>query len=166
MLSLCVVIFDNIRANKTVGMLSLCTQKYLHIPTDRIADGQPAASSHFLAPDSDSDPEPGWFDHLVTSPLLPRPPRPRGHDTRPITASPTQDGPHAPGPDRTGPDGNSDHVPLYTQAGLCTEPWRCQPACEPTSMAPTALLQQRPLSAHSLVERHSTAAIAAVLPKD
>jgi hypothetical protein len=43
---------------------------------------------------------------------------------------------------------------------------RFQLACEPTSMAPTARLQQRPLSAHSLVERHSTAPIAAVLPED
>jgi hypothetical protein len=56
---------------------------------------QPAASSDCLVPDSDSDPGPGWFDHLVTSPPLGPA---HGHPTR-RARNPTH---HVP-PLRTGP---------------------------------------------------------------
>ena len=38
-LSLCVGIIYVIPTNKSVGMLAVCNQKYLHIPTGRITDG-------------------------------------------------------------------------------------------------------------------------------
>ena len=38
MLSLCAGIFGNIVANRSVGIVSLCAQKYLHIGTSRITD--------------------------------------------------------------------------------------------------------------------------------
>ncbi len=37
-MSLCVSIIDVIPTNKSVGMLAVCNQKYLHIPTRRFAD--------------------------------------------------------------------------------------------------------------------------------
>ena len=38
MMSLCVGIIFNIPTNKSVDMLAVCTQKYLHIPTARFTD--------------------------------------------------------------------------------------------------------------------------------
>ena len=38
MLSLCAGIFGDIVANRSVGIVSLCAQKYLHIGTSRFTD--------------------------------------------------------------------------------------------------------------------------------
>jgi hypothetical protein len=58
--------------------------------------------------------------------------------------------------------GTSSTDPLYQELD---QP-RFKSASEPASTPPIACLQRRPLLAHSLVERHSTAPIAAVLPED
>ena len=58
--------------------------------------------------------------------------------------------------------GTSSTDPLYRELD---QP-RYKSASEPASTAPIARLQRRPLYAYSLVERHSTAPIAAVLPED
>ncbi len=58
--------------------------------------------------------------------------------------------------------GTSSTDPLYQELD---QP-RYKSASEPASTAPIARLQRRPLYAYSLVERHSTAPIAAVLPED
>ena len=58
--------------------------------------------------------------------------------------------------------GTSSTDPLHNELD---QP-RYKSASEPASTAPIARLQRRPLYAHSLVERHSTAPIAAVLPED
>ena len=58
--------------------------------------------------------------------------------------------------------GTSSTDPLYQELD---QP-RYKSAREPSSTAPIARLERRPLFAHSPVERHPTSPIAAVLPED